>query len=206
MVSQQAAVSSEQPEISSQSAVSSQQSAVNQPVNTAVAEPVKTAATTTSPVKKTLLKSSPSISSFTRVEEKQEVYTTGATINQISVDFTQEQLEAAWLGYAEVVKAKKRQMDFSILTAHAPVKVADRLVHFTVQNATASERINEDKTDLMIFLRKQLQHFDFQLEIIVSKAEGAAMIYTPADKFSHLAKINPALMKLKQAFDLDTEY
>lgn len=169
-----------------------------------IAQPVAT--TTATPVRKTLLKSSPSISSFTRVEEKKEAYSASTTINQPSVDFSQEQLETAWKAYAEVVSGKKRQMDFSILTAHPPIKISEKLVHFTVQNATAAERINEDKTDLMIFLRKQLQHFDFQLEIIVSKAEGVAMIYTPADKFNHLAKINPSLMKLKQAFDLDTEY
>jgi DNA polymerase-3 subunit gamma/tau len=194
---------------SQQSVVSGQQSAVSsQPVKEqVVAQPVNSNTATASPVKKTLLKSSPSISSFTnQVAEKQEKYSATTTINQPSVDFSQEQLETAWLAYAETVKGKKRQMDFSILTAHQPVKVSDKMVHFTVQNATAQERINEDKTDLMIFLRKQLQHFDFQLEINVSKAEGAAMIYTPADKFNHLAKINPALTKLKQTFDLDTEY
>lgn len=211
VVSQQSPVSSQQSAVSGQqSAVSGQQSAINtqQPVNAELVTATKTPATVASPGgKKTLLKSSPSISSFTnQVAEKQEKYTAAATINQPSVEFSQEQLETAWLAYAETVKEKKRQMDFSILTAHQPVKVSEKMVHFTVQNATAQERINEDKTDLMIFLRKQLQHFDFQLEIIVSKAEGVAMIYTPADKFNHLAKINPALTKLKQTFDLDTEY
>ncbi len=194
----------------SQSSVSSQQAVVSAQLVKAelVVEPVtqNVAPATATPVRKTLLKSSPSISSFTRVEEKKEAYSASTTINQPSVEFSQEQLETAWLAYAEVVKNKKRQMDFSILTANKPIKVAEKLVQFTVQNKTAEERINEDKTDLMIFLRKQLQHFDFSLDISVSKAEGVAMIYTPADKFKHLAEINPALLKLKQAFDLDTEY
>lgn len=199
--------------VSSQSAVAGSQSAVvssqSQTVKAElVAEPVvqNVATTSATPVRKTLLKSSPSISSFTRVEEKKEAYSASTTINQTSVDFSQEQLEAAWLAFAEVLKGKKRQMDFATFTTNKPVKVSDNLVQFTVLNATAHERIIEDKTDLMIFLRKQLQHFDFQLEIIVSKEEGSALIYTPADKFNHLAKINPALTKLKQTFDLDTEY
>ncbi len=194
---------------SQQAVVEAQHPVTNvQPVKAeVVAQPIQTAAAVVAPAgKKTLLKSSPSISSFTRVEEKKEAYSASTTINQPSIDFSQEQLEAAWLAYAETVKDKKRQMDFSILTANKPIKVADKLVQFTVQNKTAEERINEDKTDLMIFLRKQLKHFDFSLDITVSMAEGVAMIYTPADKFKHLAEINPALLKLKQTFDLDTEY
>ncbi|CAN5274176.1 DNA polymerase III subunit gamma/tau [soil metagenome] len=157
--------------------------------------------------KKTLLKSSPSISSFTqKAEEKKEVYSASASVNQVSVDFTQEQLEIAWLSFAEVLKGKNRQMDYATFTTNKPVKISENFVQFTVLNATAHERIIEDKTELMVFMRKQLQNFDFQLEIIVSKEEGTALIYTPADKFKRLAEINPALNKLKSAFDLDVEY
>ncbi|MEO5642682.1 MAG: DNA polymerase III subunit gamma/tau [Bacteroidia bacterium] len=205
-VEKQSSVVNSQPTIASnQQAAAGTQQTVKAELVTEPAEQ-KVAATRATPARKTLLKSSPSISSFTRVEEKQETYSAATTINQTSVDFSQEQLEAAWLAYAEVIKGKKRQMDFATFTTNKPVKVSDKLVQFTVLNATAHERIIEDKTDLMIFLRKQLQHFDFQLEIFVSKEEGSALIYTPADKFNHLAKINPALLKLKQAFDLDTEY
>ena len=201
---------------SQQSVVSSQESVSSQPVKAAVvAEPIQNSEVkiqnsppVTSPtVKKTLLKSSPSISSFTKpAEEKKEAYSATTTINQPSVDFSQEQLETAWLAFAEVLKGKKRQMDFATFTTNKPIKISENLVQFTVLNAMAHERIVEDKTDLMIFLRKHLQHFDFQLEIIVSKEEGSALIYTPADKFKHLAEINPSLIKLKQTFDLDTKY
>lgn len=207
---QQSAVSGQQSAVNSQqSVVSSQQSAVSsqQAVKAELVTETKAPVTVATPAKKTLLKSSPSISSFTnQVAEKQEAYSATTSVNQQSVEFSQEQLEAAWLAFAEVLKGKKRQMDFATFTTNKPVKVSENLVQFTVLNAMAHERIIEDKTDLMIFLRKQLQHFDFQLEIIVSKEEGSALIYTPADKFNHLAKINPALTKLKQTFDLDTEY
>jgi DNA polymerase-3 subunit gamma/tau len=201
-----------------QSAVSSQQSAVSSQQSVKaelVAEPIQNSELKiqNSPVavapalKKTLLKSSPSISSFTKpLEEKKETHTATATANFESLDFSQEQLEEAWLAFAEVLKGKKRQMDFATFTTNKPVKVSEKLIQFTVLNAMAHERIIEDKTDLMVFLRKHLKNFDFQLEIIVSKEEGSALIYTPADKFKRLAEINPALIKLKQAFDLDTEY
>ncbi len=157
--------------------------------------------------KKTLIKSSPSISSFTNaIEEKKEATSTFANIKQESIDFSQEQLEKAWLAFAEVLKGKNRQMDYATFTTNKPIKISENLVQFTVMNATANERIVQDKTELMVFLRKHLQHFEFQLEVIVSKEEGAALIYTSADKFKRLAAINPALNKLRTTFDLDVEY
>ena len=174
------------------------------PVANKVAEPVQGYGGTAT-ARKPLLKSSPSISSFTNpVAEKKAEVTTVMTGQ--SIDFSQEKLEEAWLAFAEVLKAKKRLMDHATFITNKPVKMSEKLVQFTVQNAMAKERIDGDKTDLMVFLRKELSNYEFQLEVVVSKEEGATMIYTSADKFKRLAEINPALQKLRQAFDLDIDY
>ncbi|MCX6311130.1 MAG: DNA polymerase III subunit gamma/tau [Bacteroidetes bacterium] len=158
-------------------------------------------------VKKTLLKSSPSISSFTKpTEEAKKTTTNISDIGQAAEDFSQEQLEKAWSGFSETLKVQKRQMDYATFTGNKPVLVAKDLVTFTVLNTMAEERINEDKTELMTFLRKQLRNFVFKLEIIVSKEEGESMIFTAQDRFKKLAEINPDIQKLKQAFDLDVDY
>lgn len=171
-----------------------------------VAEPVQAYAGTAT-AKKTLLKSSPSISSFTNpVAEKKAAEVITSAVTAQSIDFSQEKLETAWLAFAEILKEKKRLMDHATFITNKPVKASEKLVQFTVQNAMAKERIDGDKTDLMVFLRKELSNYEFQLEILVSKEEGAAMLYTSADKFKRLAEINPALQKLKQAFDLDIDY
>jgi DNA polymerase-3 subunit gamma/tau len=175
-----------------------------------VQEPViQNSSTATAPVvKKTLLKSTPSISSFTKQNEaKKEAVVNTSEIGQAAEDFSQEALVAAWKAFAEdVLKSQKRQMDYATFTGNDPVKVSKDLVTFTVLNAMAEERINEDKTELMTFLRKQLKNFVFKLEIIVSKEEGESLIYTAQDRFKKLSEINPDIQKLKQAFDLDVEY
>jgi DNA polymerase-3 subunit gamma/tau len=179
---------------------------IKAPVANMVAEPVQTYGGTTAVAKKTLLKSSPSISSFTNPVAEKKAAAATATVNVESVDFSQKKLEEAWLGFAEVLKERKRLMDYNTFITGKPVKISEKLVQFTVQNAMAKERIDGDKTDLMVFLRKELSNYDFQLEILVSKEEGSAMIYTSADKFKRLAEINPALQKLRQTFDLDIDY
>jgi DNA polymerase-3 subunit gamma/tau len=181
---------------------------IKTPVVNMVAEPVQSyGGTATATVKKTLLKSTPSISSFTNPAAEKKVAEATSTLQVVqSVDFTQETLEKAWLGFSEVLKEKKRQMDYATFITGKPVKISEKLVQFTVQNAMAKERLDNDKTDLMQFLRKALSNYEFQLEILVSKEEGSAMIYTSADKFKRLAEINPALQKLRQVFDLDIDY
>jgi DNA polymerase-3 subunit gamma/tau len=181
---------------------------IKTPVVNIVAEPVQSyGGTATATVKKTLLKSTPSISSFTNPAAEKKVAEATSTLQVVqSVDFTQEKLEQAWLGFSEVLKEKKRQMDYATFITGKPVKISEKLVQFTVQNAMAKERLDNDKTDLMQFLRKALSNYEFQLEILVSKEEGSAMIYTSADKFKRLAEINPALQKLRQVFDLDIDY
>lgn len=158
-------------------------------------------------VKKTIFKSSPSISSFTKsTEEKKETEKNISEIGLAEEDFSQAELEKAWSAYAEILRRNKKQMDFATFTGDKPLKVSDDLVTFTVLNLTAQDRIIADKADLMGFLRKQLRNFKFQLEINISKEEGEAKIYTSADRYKKLVEINPDILKLKLAFELEVEY
>ncbi|HLG02979.1 MAG TPA: DNA polymerase III subunit gamma/tau [Bacteroidia bacterium] len=156
--------------------------------------------------KKQPLKTGVSISSFiTRTEEKKtEVVIENNAI--LSGSFTQEKLESAWLKYAETVRSKRQETDYHSLTMNMPVRLSENKVSFTVYNKMAEERLNSTKTELMGFLRNELQNSVFTLEFILSKEEGAQKIYTSADKFRRLAEINPALTKLKQQFDLDIDF
>lgn len=119
---------------------------------------------------------------------------------------SQAMLEQYWTEYSEMLKAQGKTTDASAFAMNKPSLVAENAVAFTVHNAMAQERLNADKTALMDFLRKKLRNNLFTLEIILSKEEGEAKIYTTQDKFKRLAELNPALNKLRQTFDLDLDY
>ncbi len=182
----------------------------NTPIDSSVAEPIQTLAPplkANAQVKKMLLKTSPSISSFTTITaQKQEAIVNISEIGLAAENFSQMDLEAAWLGYAALLKDAKRQMDYATFTGNKPVKEDVDLVSFTVLNTMAEERMNGDKTELMTFLRKALKNFVFKLTIIVSKEEGEALVYTAQDRYKKLEEINPKINNLKQAFDLEVEY
>ncbi len=182
----------------------------NTPIDSSVAEPIQTLAPplkANAQVKKMLLKTSPSISSFTTITaQKQEAIVNISEIGLAAENFSQMDLEAAWLGYAALLKDAKRQRDYATFTGNKPVKEDVDLVSFTVLNTMAEERMNGDKTELMTFLRKALKNFVFKLTIIVSKEEGEALVYTAQDRYKKLEEINPKINNLKQAFDLEVEY
>jgi hypothetical protein len=67
----------------------------------------------------------------------------------------------------------------------------------------AEERLLADKTNLMDFLRRKLRNNVFTYDIFLSKEAGEVKAYTTEEKFKLLAQINPALLKLRQTFDLD---
>jgi DNA polymerase-3 subunit gamma/tau len=180
---------------------------------TAHANPVTTAstATVTTPVKKTFVKSSGALSGIVNAEKQTAAQQNQETvIHQVGAKHTQaivqSELEVFWVEYAEQVKAAGRMTDYSAYAMNKPSIVSENAIAFTVLNATAAERLNADKVNLMEFLRKKLRNNVFTLEIILSKEEGETKIYTSQDKFKRLAEINPALNKLRQAFDLDLDY
>ncbi|MBI3509306.1 MAG: DNA polymerase III subunit gamma/tau [Bacteroidetes bacterium] len=124
----------------------------------------------------------------------------------VQQDFSQEELEKVWKSYAGFLRNKGKESDYAFLTMNKPVKVNAALISFTVFNKAAETNINEDKTELMGYLRRMLKNNSFNLEIIVTKDESGSKIYTSADKYKHFVKINPALDKLRTQFDLDVEY
>lgn len=178
---------------------------------TLAATVTNTATTVATPVRKTFVKSSGALSGIVNAEkqsaaqQKQEatVHTVGAKMLE---PITQALLEECWSEYTEQLKAQGKTTDASAFAMNKPALVSENVVTFTVHNAMAQERLNSDKTALMDFLRRKLRNNVFTLEIVLSKEEGEAKIYTTQDKFKRLAELNPALNKLRQTFDLDLDY
>lgn len=120
--------------------------------------------------------------------------------------FTQEQLEKVWNTYANELKAKGRNSLAAALMSKRPVMLNVASLEFTVNNKALEESINEDKMNFLGFLRQQLNNYDIQLQIVIAAAEEKTNLYTATDRYKHLAEKNPAINKLRQAFDLDIEF
>lgn len=163
--------------------------------------------------KKPLIKTStPSISQHLNTEKKTEISNeNGSDQNQAKEGqpknpFTQEQLEAAWDAYANELKAKGKTSVGIALLSRRPVFINATTLEFTVNNKSLEESINEDKINFLGFLRKELNNYDIQLQLVMVTEEDKTNLYTATDRYNHLAGKNPVINKLRQAFDLDIEF
>lgn len=174
-------------------------------------QPVQPAATTTPPVAKKLFikPSTPSISQIgpsAKVSETVTPETTEQLTDRKAEPVTQEQLERTWLSYAADIKAGGKANLGISLAGRIPVLKDGATIEFTVTNKSQEELILEDKMNLLGFLRRELNNYSVQLELIMAQAEDKTNLYTATDRYRRLAEKNPAINKFRQAFDLDIEF
>lgn len=177
-------------------------------------QPVQTPVIPTNPTiiaRKPLIKtSSPSINQHINPVVKTEPAANSDTtaINpsgQKAEPFTQQALESAWLKYANEMKTRKANLG-AALANKMPVLKDSARIEFTINNKALEEAINEDKMTFLGFLRKELNNYSIQLELIMIQTEDKANLYTATDRYKRLAEKNPEIHKFRQAFDLDIEF
>ncbi|MBL7889484.1 MAG: DNA polymerase III subunit gamma/tau [Bacteroidia bacterium] len=191
-----------------------QQTATNEKtvISNPVANPTPAVSSSTPAFKKTLLKTStPSISQRFNTEKKaEETEVKEVTLNPTErpkQPVSQDSLDAVWQRYANDLKAKGKQNLAIVLTSRQPTLGSDSLtIEYVINNKAAEEALNEDKTTFLSFLRKELNNYSVSLNIVVAQVEEGKNLYTATDRYKHLSEKNPAINKLRQAFDLDIEF
>lgn len=120
--------------------------------------------------------------------------------------FDQERLQYYWDLYCDKLKEEQKWSLMSTLNKHKPKLGADYHVTFDVENNIQRNEIEKEKPELMEFLRTRLNNFQMQLEVIVLEHSQVKQLYTPQEKFKHMAEKNPALIDLRKRLDLDVDF
>lgn len=77
-------------------------------------------------------------------------------------------------------------------------------IQLELDNQLMADRLEQMyEKELLGFLKKELKNQSIRLEVIIKKQEVKKRLYTPSDKFEHLAEKYPALNDLKDRFDLN---
>lgn len=106
-----------------------------------------------------------------------------------------------WHEYATKLKQDNRITLFTIMTANAP-SLQGTAIHVEVENAVQQQELKLGKIDILNFLRVSLRNYALDIhEIIVEKSKGRRP-YTDQEKYDAMLTKNPALDKLRKAFDL----
>ncbi len=183
------------------------------PANPVVTESKTTVETVANVVKKPIIKTTtPSISQHLSSEKK----TTQTTENdsefiqqntfQAKTAFSIETLEKSWDKYANDLKEKGKTNLATSLLSKRPVLITESTIECTINNKAIEESINDDKMNFLSYLRKELNNYSIQLNLVLSSAEDKTNLYTATDRYKRLAEKNPFINKFKHTFDLDIEF
>lgn len=148
-----------------------------------------------------------SISSKLYKEQEQATQQVAEILPDLHEPFSMTELEPVWNEYANHLQKQGRMTVSAALTKRKPELRDNFALVFAVDSAAAEKDLNDQKADLLSFLRKKLSNYKLSLSIIIATGDSAdSKPYTPSEKFKKLAEKNPMMLELKKRFDLEIEY
>lgn len=126
----------------------------------------------------------------------------GPDLASAKKDVNPSLLARVWSNYALTKKQEGKNSLHATLSAKEPMVVGPSAISFAIVNTVQENYMREEKPILLGHLRRELADPALQLEVIKEEAVTKPR-YTKQDRFNLMAEKNPALLKLREALDLD---
>lgn len=148
--------------------------------------------------------SSFSLASIQKKREWEEKQKTDTVEEQLPEDaFTQELLNQYWEKY-QALKTKQREQNLaSLFQLNNPVLLDDSRIEYTVPSPLNKVELEREFVNFLPYLRKGLNNYALQINVLVKASEEKNYIYTPEEKYNRLREINPHIDDLRKELDLD---
>ena len=117
--------------------------------------------------------------------------------------FTKKDLIDVWNSYLQDKLKNGDKNIASILKINNPSIENKNLINFSVLNDSNKIELEEEKTNLLLFLRKHLKNDEINLKITVNKLGIKKTEYSDKEKYKILLKKNSQLDILRTTFDLE---
>jgi hypothetical protein len=121
--------------------------------------------------------------------------------NLQTTEFSREELIRAWLAYAE----EFLQAD-PLLMSTMKSSLPDLTDHFRFQvkvyNPEQVQRLQEKATDILVFIRKQLQNSEIRMEVGIHEETNTRIVLDDTKKLELMIEENKSLIDLIEEFDL----
>lgn len=114
--------------------------------------------------------------------------------------FTQEQFEDKWKEY--LLRLEERP-NLRATLSRTPQLFGQSKLLLKIDNSAQEEEIAKIKPDLVSFLRKELRNTALELVTQIETQQIERMAYSESEKLELLTSKNPALVLLRQKFNLD---
>jgi DNA polymerase III subunit gamma/tau len=118
-------------------------------------------------------------------------------------DYTPDQFLQCLSDFAVKLKADGKKNALTIFTSNPPKLIAPNSYEVIVENKVQENMFRDERPNLLNFLRSNLKNFGIEVSARIDEKEVVKRPYTAIEKFQHMATKNPALVDLKNKFNLD---
>ena len=147
-----------------------------------------------------------SLSSIKFKKENEKIQSEKKFDSEITVlenDFSQNELNSVWKNYLKDKLNKGEKNIASILQLNLPIIKENNIISFSVLNDSNKIELEEEKNNLLPFLKKHLKNNSIILKILVNKLYTKEKNYSDKEKYKLLLKKNSKLDALRSKFDLE---
>lgn len=166
-----------------------------------LSQPPATGSIKIQPVKANVGSLIPSLTDLERVangeEDKGPKYITGSERQ----DFTPEQFLEFWRIYTQRAKDSDKIHLYTLMSNDPIINGTEITV--LVENLALESTLQDEKVELLNFLRSALKNFDIQITAQKATNTIKKRIYTNKDKYTYLVDKNPQLEEMRRRFNLD---
>ncbi len=122
-----------------------------------------------------------------------------------ATEFSQKKLESVWTLFTESIKKKSPNL-YSTLTRNKPELKENFRIELVIDNKVQEREILERKSNIMFFLREELNNYHIQLDTRIEESHEEKKAYLPEEIYQEMVKKNPNIKKLKDELDLELDY
>lgn len=117
--------------------------------------------------------------------------------------FSYSDLMQHWNWYADKLSQNKMMLMASLMGMRKP-ELNFPIINLELPNQGSKISFDENKFELVNFLRKQLNNYDIEIHIQVNEQiKVVSKVMSNKDKYLHFTQINPQIENLRQVFDLE---
>ena len=122
-----------------------------------------------------------------------------------SESFSLEKMQEVWSSFTNKIKEDGKTNLFVTLSSFDPIIIAETVI-IKISNDTQEKIIEENKLELMEYLRNNLENDKIEIKLEYTEEIKSNIPYTAKDKFEKMKEENPSLNILQQKLGLDPEY
>ncbi len=117
--------------------------------------------------------------------------------------YTYDQFLKAWGDFAAQLKADGKKNALTIFISNPPKAISPDNYEIVVENGVQENTFKTERPNLLNFLRVRLRNFNIEVSARIDEKAVVKRPYTAAEKFQYMAAKNPAMVDLKNKFNLD---